>query len=413
MNNVDDEENLRVSGSNSAAPTLTVVVLAAMAAQIASAMGIAIFPVIAPHLAKMLDVDASMVGYQISILFGAAMLASSMVGNIVLRWGACQAMQWSLWLCAAGMAAGLAGNLYLMPLAAIFIGASNALAAAGAAHLLFRFGPPQHRNLVFSIKQTGVPLGWAMIALVAPVLTVQWGWRVPLLVVLAYSVAGALWLARYRRHWDDDRNPQAAAQTNLLTGVAVLWRYPTLRYLAMGACFFSFAQLCLGTFTVNLLVQEAEFSLVTAGVMLSLVQVAGMSGRLVFGWIADRSGHALGVLVVTSLVVAACCVTTLFVSGDWPIAALALFYIVFGIAGYGWNGVMHAQFARLSPPGMVSVATGGMMVWVFGGILVGPSTFAVAYQWIGSYTATFGALAIIALAGTAGAVIAARAGRFA
>ena len=135
-----------------ATPALTVVVLATMAAQIASAMGIAIFPVIAPHLAKMLGVDASMVGYQISILFGAAMLASSMVGNIVLRWGACQAMQWSLWLCAAGMAAGLAGNLYLMPLAAIFIGASNALAAAGAAHLLFRFGPPQHRNLVFSIK---------------------------------------------------------------------------------------------------------------------------------------------------------------------------------------------------------------------------------------------------------------------
>ncbi len=394
--------------NNSAAPTLVVVVLVTMAAQISSAMGIAIFPVIAPHLAKMLGVDASMVGYQISILFGAAMIASSAVGNIVLRWGACQAMQWAFWLCAAGMAAGLAGNLYLMPLSAIFIGASNALAAAGAAHLLFRFGPPQHRNLVFSIKQTGVPLGWAMIALVAPVLTVGYGWRTPLVVVLVYSVAGALWLARYRRHWDDDRNPQAAAKTNLLTGVAVLWRYPTLRYLAMAAFFFSFAQLCLGTFTVNLLVQEAEYSLVTAGVMLSLMQIAGMTGRLVFGWVADRSGRALWVLVMTSLVVAACCVVTLFVSGRWPIPALALFYVVFGIAGYGWNGVMHAQFARLSPPGMVSVVTGGMMMWVFGGILIGPSSFAAAYQWIGSYTTAFGLLAMVALTGAGVAAVAAR-----
>lgn len=57
-----------------AGPSITVVVLVTTAAQIASAMGIAIFPVIAPHLAKMLDVDASYVGYLMSILFGAAML---------------------------------------------------------------------------------------------------------------------------------------------------------------------------------------------------------------------------------------------------------------------------------------------------------------------------------------------------
>ncbi len=353
-----------MTAQSGVAPSLVVVVLATTAAQISSAMGIAIFPVIAPQLARMLGVDASMVGYQISILFGAAMLASSVVGTVVLRWGACRAMQWSLWLGAAGMAAGMAGNLYVMPLAAVFIGASNALAAAGAAHLLFRFGPPQHRNLVFSIKQTGVPLGWATIALVAPALTVQWGWRVPLMVVFAYSVAGALWLARYRSYWDDDRNPRAAANTNLLTGVAVVWRYPTLRYLGMAAFFFSFAQLCLGTFTVNLLVQEAEYSLVAAGVMLSLVQVAGMAGRLSLGWIADRSGRAIVILVLSSLVAAAGCAISVFISADWPAPALAVFYLIFGLAAYGWNGVMHAQIARLSPPGMVSVATGGMMAVV-------------------------------------------------
>jgi hypothetical protein len=70
-------------------PPVPVVVLATTAAQIASAMGIAIFPVMAPHLARMLDVDASYVGYQISLLFGAAMLASGYVGTVVLRWGAC------------------------------------------------------------------------------------------------------------------------------------------------------------------------------------------------------------------------------------------------------------------------------------------------------------------------------------
>ena len=393
------------------APSIVVVVLVTMAAQIASAMGIAIFPVIAPQLAQMLGVDASWVGYQISILFGAAVLMAGLVGTVVLRWGACRAMQHSLWLCAAGMLAGLSGHLLLMPLAAVFVGASTALAAAGASHLLFRFGSPKHRNLIFSIKQTGVPLGWAAIALVAPVLTVVFSWRVSLLAVLVYSVAGALLMERWRRHWDDDRNPGAAAQTNMLTGVVVLWRYATLRYLAMAGFFFSFVQLCLGSFTVNLLVQEGGYGLVAAGAMLSLVQVAGVAGRLVFGWLADRSGRAIAALVVSSLIAAAGCVASMFISGRWPVPVLAMFYLLFGMVAYGWNGVMHAQIARLSPPGMVSVATGGIMVWIFGGILVGPALFAATYRWIGSYTMTFGILALVAVASAVLAALAVRAER--
>jgi len=392
-------------------PPVSVVVMASTAAQIASAMGIAIFPVMAPQLALMLGVDASIVGYQISLLFGAAMLASGFVGTVVLRWGACRSMQVALWLSAIGMLVALTGSLWLMPAAALCIGFSNALAAAGAAHLLFRFSPPQHRNLIFSIKQTGVPLGWATIALVAPTLTLSFGWRVPLLAVLAYSVVTALTLERWRRFWDDDRDPHAAGRTNLLTGVIVLWRFPTLRYLGAAAFFFSLVQLCVGTFTVNLLVHDVGYSLVAAGVMLSFVQIAGMAGRLTFGWLADRSGNAIAVLTLTSLAAAAGCFASVYISAAWPAPLLACFYAFFGIVAYGWNGVMHAQIARLSPPGMVSVATGGVMVWIFGGILVGPAMFAAAYRSVGSYTAIFGFLAVGALLSAALAAFAVRAER--
>jgi hypothetical protein len=50
---------------------------------------------------------------------------------------------------------------------------------------------------------------------------------------------------------------------------------------------------------------------------------------------------------------------------------------------------------------MVSVATGGMMMWVFAGILAGPSLFATAYQVTGSYVATYGGVALVALTGVA------------
>jgi hypothetical protein len=49
-----------------------------------------------------------------------------------------------------------------------------------------------------------------------------------------------------------------------------------------------------------------------------------------------------------------------------------------------------------------------MMIWIFAGILVGPSLFALAYNGIGSYTTTFGFLAAAGVASAVLAVLAAR-----
>ena len=379
--------------------TIVMVVLGATASQIASAMSIAIFPVIAPQLAAGLAVDASLVGYQMSLLYGAAMVLSPLAGSADLRWGACRSMQVALGSTVVSMALAITGNLYLIAIATVLVGAGAALVSAGAAHLLFRFSAPKRRNLIFSIKQTGVPFGWAMVALLAPSLTLSLGWRWALAAILAYGAVMAIALQRVRARWDDDRDPRAATQVHVLDGVRLVWRYPVLRRLGFVAFFFSFVQLCVGTFTVTLLVNEAGYSLITAGFMFSLAQVAGISGRIFLGWFADVSGGSITVLKVSDLIVAACCVIAAFINPTWSPVLLAAFYIVFGAMAYGWNGVMQAQIARLSPKGMVGVATGGLMVWIFAGTLVGPALFATGYRFVTSYTTCFGALAAIAMTG--------------
>jgi sugar phosphate permease len=178
-----------------------------------------------------------------------------------------------------------------------------------------------------------------------------------------------------------------------------VWRYPVLRRLGFVAFFFSFVQLCVGTFTVTLLVNEAGYSLVTAGFMFSLAQVAGIAGRVFLGWFADVTGGSIPVLKVSDLIVAACCIIAAFIDSTLSPVLLAVFYIVFGAMAYGWNGVMQAQIARLSPKGMVGVATGGLMVWIFAGTLAGPALFATGYRFATSYTTCFGALAAIAMTG--------------
>ena len=78
-----------------------------------------------------------------------------------------------------------------------------------------------------------------------------------------------------------------------------------------------------------------------------------------------------------------------------------LLFIIFGATGVAWNGIFTAEAARLAPPGQVSRAVGGAMVWNFGGVLVGPALFAFCYKLIASYSGTFSLLVVTGACGCA------------
>ena len=385
--------------------TVVAVVVATTIAQIASVMGVAVFPVIAPELAVETGLDPSLIGFQVSLVYGAAMLGSPFLNVMIPRWGACRTMQVALALCVAGMLLSLYPAVLALAATSVLVGLSLSVMTPASAHLLFRFSPPRHRNLIFSLKQTGVPLAWVLMALIAPTITLAFGWRWSLAVVFAVSLGTMIALQPVRAAWDSDRDPNAAVFQNPLAGLVVLWRAPALRWLSMSSMFLTFVQLCLGTFIVTMLVGEAGYSLVAAGVMLSIVQSAGVAGRVIWGWLGDATGDSLGLLVKLGMVMVACCLLMAWVTPGWPAPALGLLLSVFGATAIGWNGLFLAEIARRSPQGQVGQATGAAVVWNFAGILIGPALFAGAYRSIGSYALTYGLLSVVAV-GALGLLIA-------
>lgn len=379
--------------------TVVAVVAATMLAQVGSVMGLAVFPVIAPRLTAELGVSPSTIGYQVSLVYGAAALAAPFMSFTVVRWGACRTTQVGLSICALAMALALTSSVPALLATSLLLGFGMTVMTPASGHLLFRFSPARNRNLIFSIKQTGVPLGWMIMALAAPAITLAFGWRWAIAFVLAFALATALALQPVRARWDDDRRPDAAVWASPAAGLRVLWQRPVLRWLSIASLCLTFVQLCLNTFLVTMLVEEAGYSLVAAGVMLSFVQGAGVAARIVFGWIADRSGDSLGLLQKIAVTMAVCCIVSVFFAPTWPAALQIIFFIVFGASAVGWNGLFLAEIAHGSPRGMVSVATSAAMMWNFGGILIGPALFAATYQVTGSYTQTYGWLSLVAVAG--------------
>jgi predicted MFS family arabinose efflux permease len=373
------------------------VVFVVTAAQLVAATAGIVLAAIAPKVAETLQVSPVLIGYQASLTWGVAMVASIYGGNAVLRWGAGWTTQASMALSAVGVALFAVPHVAIIGLGSVIAGIGTGIAPAAAAHLLVRYTVPERRNLVFSIKQTGVPVGGVLIALIAPVLAVTVGWQWSLALIASVAVTVMVMIRPHRQTWDDDRHLITGDRAGAFGGVPVVLRRASLRWISLASVLFSSVQRIMLTFTVLYLVAEAGYGLVEAGIMLSVVQIGGVATRVPWGWLADRWKSGLAVLNLTGVLVIASSAVLVMLEPSWPRPLVYLLFFVLGAATVGWNGVFHAECARLSPPGMASMVASGTAFFVFSGSLIGPSAFAVAYDAIGTYSATFSIMVVMGI----------------
>jgi predicted MFS family arabinose efflux permease len=373
-------------------------VLVTTAAQMVVAMANIVLPTIAPKVAETLQVDPVLVGYHVGLTFGAAALTSVYGGLAVMRWGAASATQFAMLSAVAGLGLLALPHLAFIVLGSLAVGIGMGLAAPAAAHLLVRHTPPERRNLVFSIKQTGVPLGGVIVALTAPALAVTIGWQWALAMIAAAGVATLLLARRAAAGWDADRNASGSLHGNPFGGVPLVWKLEPLRWISLAAVLFSGVQRILLSFSVIYLVAEGGYGLVEAGVMLSLAQIGGSVSRIPWGWLADRLRSGVAVLTVICLIMIASSVALVALDPTWPKPLVYLLFLALGASCVGWNGIVHAECARLSPPGTISLVAGGTSFFIYGGVMLGPPVFAAAYGAIGSYGTTFWLMVVGAVA---------------
>lgn len=289
------------------------------------------------------------------------------------------------------------GTLWAAALGSALIGAAYGLTNPAASTVLSRLSPPARRNMVFGVKQMGVPLGAALAGLALPGAAVWLDWRGATLVVTGMMLLAVVLLQPFRAHWDTARD-DAQRFRGAGGGLQLLRGRPALAAVAAIGGLFSAAQLSLGAYAVTMLVAEFGWSPVAAGAMAAALQVAGAVGRLAWGWLADRLRSGFLVLALLG-VLAAVTSLPLPLALDWPAPALVLLLCLLGLCAAGWNGVMLAEATRLAPAGAAGHATGAVLSVTFGGVVTGPMLFAAIFSATHSYAAAFAWLAVLPLAG--------------
>ncbi len=373
------------------------VVFVTTAAQLVVSMSNLVVPAIAPKLAESLAVDPVMVGYQVGLTFGAATVAAVYSGIAVLRWGAARTTQVAMLLCLAGLGLLALPHVGWVALGSLFVGGGMGCASPAAAHLIVNHTSADRRHLMFGIKQTSVPLGGVIISLVGPALAVTVGWQWALALIGIFAAATLLLAGSRRSAWDADRQPAGAVRFDPFGGVPLVWQQDSLRWIALSATLFSGIQRILVSYTVVYLVAEGGYGLVEAGVLLSLAQAGGAIARIPMGWLADRVKSGIAVLTMLCLLMIASSAVLVFLDPAWPKPAVYALFFFLGVSCLGWNGLVHAECSRLAPHGMVSLVAGGTSFFVFGGVIVGPPLFAVAYGSIRAYGATMWLMVILGI----------------
>jgi predicted MFS family arabinose efflux permease len=352
-------------------------------------------PAMAPDVARALGVSPAYIGLYMAFLYVGAMLASLGAGNAVARFGAIRVSQGGQVLCAAGLALSTVPSVVALAAGGVLLGLGYGPITPASSHLLARTTPAARMSLVFSIKQTGVPLGGVLAGAIIPVLLLSIGWQGAMLVVAAANLVSAVIAQPLRNALDADRDAtQRLALGNLMRPMHLVFSHPALRLLAGCSFIFSLTQMSLTSYVVTYMQEALAFNVVAAGLALSVAQVGGVGGRVLWGYVADRWLGARRMLAVLAGLMAVAAFSTAMLRPGLPLALVLGVLVLFGASATGWNGVYLGEVARRAPAGQAGLATGGTLAITFLGVVLGGPAFGGLSALFDSYSAGFIAVAI-------------------
>ena len=357
-----------------------------LAVQAITSMAMIAPSVMAPVAALDLGVSPQGIGWFVALEYFFGMLSGLACGALIGRVGPVRVCQICVCLAAAGMAAGTGAVLPAVFAAACLIGSGYGLVNPVSSHILASAAPPRMMSLIFSIKQTGVPVGGALAGALIPTLVLSFGWRGSALAVALLCLAVAIAIQPLRA-------ADAAAHRRTVSGsvrdffapLGMVVAIPPVLEVAIVSMIFGSAQLALIAYFVSYLNLELGYGLVSAGLIYSSAHAAGIAGRIAWGAVADRWLSPRSMLGLLGLMMALSGMGVAGFSADWPLPAVILVSALFGASAVGWNGVYLAEVARRAPPGLVGAITGGTQFFTFIGALAAPPLFGIVVGLAGSY----------------------------
>jgi sugar phosphate permease len=250
------------------------------------------------------------------------------------------------------------------------------------------------RATAMGIKQTGVPAGGVLTAMLAPQLVLIVGWRGAL---AALGVTNFLFGFFFSFFWRDPPEERAIA---LAQPAPVLERSGSLNIwsfvpISCGTAIYLVGQLSLITYVPLYLKDAMGFSPYWASQALALTQGGAMIGRVGWGVASDRlfGGRRKIVLVLIGLLSAVLIALLSFMTQQSSLYLLLPILFLAGICLVGYQGVSYALIGELAGKAKTGTALGMMITINATAATLGTPLFGHIVDRTGSYPVAWQALA--------------------
>jgi MFS family permease len=313
------------------------------------------FVLIAPNLAQSTGLAERDFGLAVTFIFIGTALSSAMTGSLMRWFGSVGSQALAVVWMAGVILIVYVGTWPAAMLAGFLFGLGYGPLSPISMTIVAERTPPKNRGLFLSIRQSSQPLAGVILGRALPPLMLAYGWQAG---VLTLSVSVALgfviiftWPHLFRLR--DERTIRAPADiesrnVGLARAVASRFVVPrNLRVLWTAGVVFAVSQVSLVFFSYIYMLEEVKMSPIAAGVFASNLQIAGLLGRPVFGWICDRIGRTDVVLISISLISLVSCYGLVIVEAGWGTWAFFVLALACGFSGQGWNAVFTGAMSEL------------------------------------------------------------------
>jgi sugar phosphate permease len=338
-------------------------------------------PVLAPALQREYDLGLTQVGLAIAAANAGSVVTLLGWGLLADRAGERRVLAVGLAGCGAGLlVAAFAPSFAVLVAALTVAGASGASVNAASGRAVMTWFAREQRGFALGIRQTALPLGGMIAALILPPIETAGGVRAGLLTLaagcLAGSAAGA-WGLREAPHREDE-----------LADIGHPIRDPRMWQLAIGSALVLIAQSSILSFLILFLHQERGLATAAAAGIFALIQALGIVLRIASGRWSDRMQIRIAplrrlALGLTATLAAAAALLSA------PLGVLIPVFVAAGALSLSWNGLSFTAAAELAGRARSGAALGFQQTGLAVTSAAAPPAFAVVVE-ASSWSLAFG-----------------------
>ena len=360
-----------------------------------------VLPILADRIADDFGISPAWLGLYLFIQNVMAIIAAVGCGSFILRYGPLRVSQVALFLMGVSLLTVASGTLWLYPIGAILLGAAS-VSTPASSHILARVCPARLAPLVFSIKQTGVPVGSLIGGLMVPFLlgfvvysatvgsTIRLGPYGAALVTALIVFFVALSLHPLRAYFDREREPAIKiAFADLPATISTVLRNPALRDISFAAFAFGGLQSLFAGFFILYLIDGLNYSEVEAGTAFAVSSFTAIWARILWGVLGGGFVSPRWVLAGIGLFGAVAAVLMARLDFTWSMQEIIAVAILYNITALSWHGILLSEIARLAPEGQVGGVTGGVLAFTSIAMMIYPAVYGIILAYTGSYEIGF------------------------